>query len=200
MEKLVLVSPDSKLRRRSIKSRIAKFILKLFGWKVIGVKPEYKKYLLLCEPHTSNWDFIFGVLAMYAYGMKSRFIIKAEVMFFPLNMLMKSLGAIPIDRSKKSGQSNVDLICAAIDKTKEGAIAISPKGTRKKTIRLKSGFYYIAKRLNIPVCYGYFDYKKKTIGLGETRFMEGTLEEEMKYIFDFYKDKTPKHIKYNTFQ
>ena len=42
--------------------------------------------------------------------------------------------------------------------------------------------------------------KKKTIGLGETRFMEGTLEEEMKYIFDFYKDKTPKHIEYNTFQ
>lgn len=184
----------------NIKSSIAKFILKLFGWKTIGVKPDYKKYLLLCEPHTSNWDFIFGILAMYAYGMKSRFIIKAEVMFFPLNLLMKALGAIPIDRSKKSGRSNIDIICEEIDKTEEGAIAISPKGTRKKTTKVKSGFYYIAKRLNIPVCYGYFDYENKTIGLGETRFMDTTLEEEEKYLFDFYKDKTPKHVENNTFQ
>ncbi len=183
----------------NVKSCIAKFILKLFGWKAIGEKPNYKKYLVLSEPHTSNWDFIFGVLAMYAYGAKYRFIIKSEVMFFPLNLLMKALGAIPIDRSKKSGQSNIDIICEAIDKTEEGAIAISPKGTRKKTTRLKSGFYYISKRLNIPVCYGYLDYKNKIIGLGETRFMEGTLEEEMKYIFDFYKDKTPKHIENNIF-
>jgi len=184
----------------NFKSCIAKFILRLFGWKAIGTKPNYKKYLILCEPHTSNWDFFLGVLAMYAYGMKSRFIIKAEVMFFPLNLLMKALGAIPIDRSKKLGLSNVDIICDAINNTKEGAIAISPKGTRKKTTRVRTGFYYIAKNLNIPVCYGYVDYKKKIIGLGETRYMTTTLEEELEYLFNFYKDKTPKHDKNNTFQ
>jgi 1-acyl-sn-glycerol-3-phosphate acyltransferase len=185
-----------------IKKSIAQFIFKVIGWQIIGEKPSYKKFLLIIEPHTSNWDAVIGILAAYIFELKLKFIIKAEVMFFPLNLILKPLGAIPIDRNRNKSltKSNIDVICEKIESLEEAAIAISVKGTRGKVNRLKTGFYYIAKKESIPICLGFADYKKKIAGIGDTYFVGEDFDSEVKRLNDFYKDKIGKHPENNFFK
>ena len=174
----------------------------MIGWKVVGEKPKYKKVLLIIEPHTSNWDLIIGLLTMCVLGGKLKFLIKSEAMFFPLNLILKPLGAIPVNRNrdKSTTKSNIDMICEKIESLDEAVLAISPKGTRGKVNKLKTGFYYIAKRENIPLALGFVDYEKKISGIGDTYFIEGDFDYEVKKLNEFYKDKKGIHPENNFFK
>lgn len=174
----------------------------MMGWKISGAKPKYKKVLLIVEPHTSNWDLILGLLAACYFEINLKFVIKSEAMFFPLNLILKPLGAIPINRkrNKLTSVSNIDIICEKIESFDEAAIAISPKGTRGKVNRLKTGFFVIAKKENIPICLGFFDYKNKIVGIGDCHFVEDNFEDEVKKLNDFYKDKYGKYPENNFFK
>ena len=40
-------------------SNVAKAILRILGWKIVGNVPkEIKKAVIIMAPHTSNWDFV----------------------------------------------------------------------------------------------------------------------------------------------
>ena len=176
-------------------------VFKILGWKVDKTSLEKdknsfpKKYLLLCEPHTSNWDFIYGLIAMKILKIHIRFVIKKEIMIWPLSIILKSLGAIPIDRKKQNNhESNVDIICKAINNMSSGAICISPKGTRSKTDRYKTGFFYIAKKTNIPVCMCYIDYKTKEIGLSDFYYVKDDVNIEIQRLHNFFDKRIPKYI------
>ena len=41
-----------------------------FGWDVVGQVPAGGKFVLIGAPHTSNWDFPFGLAALYIYRLK----------------------------------------------------------------------------------------------------------------------------------
>ena len=65
-------------------------ILKLFGWKIKGSIPEdIKKLVLIVAPHTSNIDFIIGKIASFYFNRKLQILIKKELFFFPLNIILK---------------------------------------------------------------------------------------------------------------
>ena len=116
-------------------------------------------------------------------------------MIWPLSIILKSLGAIPIDRKKKDSQeSNVDVICKAINNISSGAICISPKGTRAKTDRYKTGFFYIAKKANIPIGLCYIDYKEKKIGLSDFYYVGDEVDVEIQKLHDFFDKRTPKYV------
>lgn len=185
-----------------IKQIIASLTFRILGWSVANSPTDehkkYKKYLLISGPHTSNWDFVYGFIATCIWEMPIKFIIKKEAMVFPLGYLLKSLGAIPIDRHRlKNSRSNVDIISKQIEKYDEAVVAISPKGTRHKTDHIKTGFYYIAKQTNIPIALCYIDYKKRTIGLGPIYFVGDNVDEDVEKILTFYKNKTPKYLEQN---
>jgi 1-acyl-sn-glycerol-3-phosphate acyltransferase len=75
-------------------------------------------------------------------------------------------------------------------------VAVAPEGTRKKTDRLKSGFYYIAKKADIPILPVGLDYKTKTVVVGELHKVADSFEEEQKQLLDFFATitgKFPKH-------
>jgi len=78
----------------------SKFILKLFGWKMMVDMPlGLKKVVLIEAPHTSNWDYLVGMLCISSKGVKVNVVIKKELFFWPLGALLKILGGIPLDRS-----------------------------------------------------------------------------------------------------
>jgi 1-acyl-sn-glycerol-3-phosphate acyltransferase len=80
-----------------------KFIYKLLGWKVTHYLPnDIIKCVIIVAPHTSNWDFIYGIGTVQTMKLKQQFIIKKEWMRFPFNLIMGPLGAVPIDRNKKT--------------------------------------------------------------------------------------------------
>ncbi len=177
---------------------IAKLLFKLTGWSIVGKKPDCKKILYIGGPHTSNWDFVVALGASFILDIKAKIIVKKEVMFFPLNLIIKAIGAIPIDRHKVDKTvSNIDLICEEINKRETVSIVISPKGTRKKVNRVKTGFFYIARKSNIPICPCGLDFAKKQLIISEPYFLSDDLNAELNKLRKFYSDKTPKHPEKN---
>ena len=66
---------------------IAKFILWVWGWKIVaGMPADIKKCVVVMAPHTSMWDFVLGRLAWFVLGLKVKFLIKKEMFFFPLGV------------------------------------------------------------------------------------------------------------------
>ncbi|PIF06450.1 MAG: hypothetical protein CSA36_01365 [Draconibacterium sp.] len=83
-----------------MKKAICNFILRLWGWKSIGnVVPE-KKCIIIGVPHTSAWDFVISYLFYAGLGGKAYVLIKKELFVWPIGPIVKSLGGIPIDRSR----------------------------------------------------------------------------------------------------
>ena len=80
-------------------------LLKLFHWKVDITAPRRDKCVICVAPHTSNWDFILGLLAYKSLGREANFLMKKFWFFFPLKYLLRSLGGIPVPPKRSSGTS-----------------------------------------------------------------------------------------------
>ena len=81
--------------------RFSYFILQIFGWRVVGdVPPEAQRCVLVFAPHTSAWDFIVGKMALYYMRVPVKFMIKKEAFWFPLGLILKAMGAIPVNRQQ----------------------------------------------------------------------------------------------------
>ncbi len=169
---------------------ISKFIFKIIGWKLTGGVPsEVKKCVMIIAPHTSFIDAILGRLAFWIMRIKARFIIKKEFFKFPLGLLIKALGGIPIDRSKGN---IIKQSVSLFNESESLVIVITPEGTRKYTDRWKNGFYHIARHAEVPIILGFLDYKKKEAGIREIFYPTGDYEKDWKYIEDFYRGVTAK--------
>jgi len=167
-------------------------VIRLFGWKVTGEYPhDLKKCVVISAPHTSMWDFIFGWLGLRSLGVRSRFMIKKEIFFFPLGLIVRLMGAIPVDRGQRNNM--VDFVADLFTKYDDLAFVITPEGTRKPNHRWKKGFYFIAMKAKVPIVLGYLDYAKKEGGIGIIIEPSGDFDKDFKIIEDFYRDKTAKH-------
>ncbi|MBR5167024.1 MAG: 1-acyl-sn-glycerol-3-phosphate acyltransferase [Salinivirgaceae bacterium] len=164
-------------------------ILKLFGWTVVGDFPTDKKYVVISLPHTSMWDFVWGKITFASAGERPVVFIKKEMFFFPLGLLLKALGARPINRSHSAGM--VEQVLEYFNKNERFSVCITPEGTRKRTNKLKRGFYFIAKQANVPVYLGFLSYKDKTVGFGERYMLSGDIEKDMAYIHEYYVKLNP---------
>lgn len=76
-------------------------ILKLAGWKVDITQPDYPKSIVCVAPHTSNWDFVLCKFAYAAAGRKAGFLMKESWFFFPLGIVLRAIGGIPVPRRNK---------------------------------------------------------------------------------------------------
>lgn len=172
---------------------IATTLTRWVGWKIHNITSptEHPKAVVILAPHTSNWDFFYGILFKYSHPMLSiKFAIKQEVMFFPLSYFMRIWGAIPIDRSKAGAnkrQNMVTTITQMFHETDSLLLVIAPEGTRSHAKRWKTGFYRIAESANVPIILGYMNYLTKEIGLGPTFYPTGNIEEDIANIQAFYK-------------
>ncbi|MGM9774697.1 MAG: 1-acyl-sn-glycerol-3-phosphate acyltransferase [Candidatus Egerieousia sp.] len=166
------------------KQKIAKFLLKMLGWKGMdGVVPE-DKCVILGVPHTSAWDFVISWLFYTSVGGKANIMIKKEFFVWPIGPILRACGAIPVDRSKGA---NVAVHCInAIKESEKMHLAIAPEGTRKKTDRWKTGFHTIAKNAGVPVYLGYFNWKTKEVGRGEKFILSDNAKEDLKKIQAHY--------------
>jgi len=166
--------------------------LKIIGWKIVGEMPVgLKKCILIAAPHTSGWDFLIGRAGFYSLGIrKIKFLIKQEMFKFPLGFFIKSMGAIPVDRSRNTNAINA--IGKMFAENENFLLMITPEGTRKYTTNWKKGFYHIAETAGVPIVLTFVDYAKKEGGIGPTLYPSGNYDEDFKIITDFYKSKTAK--------
>jgi len=158
---------------------------------MVGKIPGEKKYVIIVAPHTSNWDYVVGQLFYLSSGMKAKVMIKKELFYFPLGILLRWLGGIPVDRHRKT--DIVDQMIRQFEINDSFVLTITPEGTRKKVSEWKTGFHRIATGANVPVLLGFFDYKRKLVGTDELIYMSNNLEADMLRIKMFYSDKNPKY-------
>ena len=173
--------------------RIASAILKLMGWKLNYDIPEgVHRCVLVSAPHTSNWDFVIGRLAMWAYGIDVKILIKKELFFFPMGIFLKALGGIPVDR--KGGKANITgQIAQKFAEQEKLCVMFTPEGTRSHNPNWKKGFYYLAHKANVPIFLGYVDYEKKIGGIKMKFIPTGDVEKDLEEIKNFYKDYKGKY-------
>lgn len=167
-----------------------KKILSKLGWKLDNKIQLPDKCVLCVAPHTSNWDLPLGLTAYKALGKKPHFLIKKSWFFFPLNLIFKSLGGIPVDRSKKN--SLTEQVVELFNSNDYFNLAITPEGTRKKNSNWKQGFYYMALAAKVPIVIVTFDYKFKEIVIHAMFTPTGNIENDMPIIKSYYKDVNAK--------
>lgn len=164
---------------------LAHRILRWFGWRVnVGV-PDFPKAIICVAPHTSNWDFILGELAIRSVGRKAGFMMKSTWFFFPLGCFFRAIGGIPVERSRTKG-SLVSTMVKRFNDSPRLTVAITPEGTRKRTSNWHTGFLRIACEANVPVCLAVIDYPTKRIMLNEVFEPSGNLDADMLAIKKYY--------------
>jgi 1-acyl-sn-glycerol-3-phosphate acyltransferase len=151
-------------RRGNAFSRaLGRTLLALGGWRIEGEFPDRAKMVAIVAPHTSNWDFLVGISAVWALGLRVRFIGKHTLFHGPLGWLMRWFGGIPVNRAAPQGF--VPQAVEAMRMTDAIFLAITPAGTRSSTRPWKSGFYHIAHAARVPILPVAFDGSRRTIRL-----------------------------------
>ncbi len=170
-----------------MKRWLCNFILKkILGWKIHGHFPKnIKKSIVLASPHTTNWDFPYGIYLRNIEGVMIGYFIKNTFIKPPLGGIMKWLGAVPVDRSKSNNM--VDAMIETYNKHETLHINIAPEGTRKKVDRLKTGFYHIAKGANVPLVCVRFDWSRRIFTWSKAFYVTGDFDEDMKIIDNFFR-------------
>jgi 1-acyl-sn-glycerol-3-phosphate acyltransferase len=131
--------PDCLPRRgNAFAAFFSRTLLGAAGWTIEGDFPNRPKMVAIVAPHTSNWDFIVGILAVFAIGIRVRFLAKHMLFKPPLGWLMRWFGGMPVNREAPQGL--VPQVVEAIEKSPSIFLAITPAGTRSSTRPWKSGF------------------------------------------------------------
>jgi len=165
-------------------SAVARTLLLLTGWRFEGTFPNLAKFVLIVAPHTSNWDFPLGVMAMFGLGLRGTFLGKDTLFRPPFGFYFRWLGGVPVDRS--SSNNVVDQTIAYFTKRDRIILALSPEGTRKKIPQWRTGFYWVAVGAGVPIVPVAFDYRRKRIVLHPPQVMTGDAEKDIAHLRAFF--------------
>ena len=188
---------SSKIQHKAPSSGLVKYWLArgwygITGWEVVGKLPMHRKFVLIGAHHTSNWDFVFGLGAIFIVRLKASWMAKDSLFIWPLGSVMRALGGNAVDRSACHGvvQQTIDLL----QESEQLVVMLSTEGTRKKAEFWKSGFYWIAHGAQVPIVCGYLDYEKKQACLGLTLMPSGSVKKDMDLIREFYRNVQAKKL------
>ena len=173
--------------------RFSNYWFKKNGWAVQGdFEPLPNKFIIIVGPHTANFDFFLGLMARSVLGLQStKFLGKSQLFKFPYGFIFRALGGYPVERTKDNNL--VDAVTDIFNSHEEFSIALAPEGTRSKVDRIKTGFYHIAKKVNIPIYPIAFDFGTKFVIVKEPFYPSDNFEDDMKELLSFYSNMKGKY-------
>jgi 1-acyl-sn-glycerol-3-phosphate acyltransferase len=118
--------------------------------------PDCGKLVIIAAPHTSNWDFVFGMTGAFALGLELHWMGKHTLFKPPLGGVMRWLGGLAIDRRAAHGV--VEQVADEFARRGQLLLVVTPEGTRSKVERWKTGFWHIARAAGVPILLGGLDY------------------------------------------
>ena len=186
IDDVVLILPPRVPRSpfRPLLRKAARWALKLCGWRMVGAFPDLEKVVLIGAPHSSNWDGIWGYLAKIALGLDIHILAKRELFWGPLGPLLLRLGVIPVDRGAARGL--IEQVLQRFEQNERFWLGMAPEGTRTPVERWKTGFWKIAKAVDVPVLPAYFHYPDKVIGIGEVFHLTDDMDADIARIRAWY--------------
>lgn len=150
------------------------------GWHIAGKLPNLPKYILIGAPHTSNWDFLLFLGAIFHLKANAKYMGKAELFRNPFGWFFYWCGGIPVDRKKSTGL--VEQMVEACNQSDRFILTIAPEGTRHFVTEWKMGFYHIAKSAGIPLVMAKVDGKNKTLHVGQVFHLTDDMNADIKAI------------------
>jgi len=165
------------------------FVLKLLGWTIENdISQRYRKAIIIGAPHTTNWDFFYGIMFAFAIRLQNLYILgKDSLVKPPFGFIIKWLSVIPVNRS--NSQNAVGKIVELFNSLDHIVIGLTPEGTRKRVSKWRTGFYYIANEAKVPILMAYIDYKKRVVGFISEFQPGGNIEEDIAKIRAAYSQK-----------
>jgi 1-acyl-sn-glycerol-3-phosphate acyltransferase len=163
-------------------SALAQLVLQLLGWRVAFNGLPTRQGVLIIYPHTSNWDFVLGLLAKWAIGFPLAFWGKDTLFKVPLfGRWMRWVGGVPVDRHNPHGivAQMVDRMAAAREADEFCWLALSPEGTRSYRRHWRSGFYQVALKAGVPLGLAYFDFVQRVVGIETFIRLSGDMDADM---------------------
>ncbi len=162
--------------------------LRLAGWRVTGNLPDREKLLVIAAPHTSNWDWVIALLALWAMGLRMNYLIKDTALWWPASILIRGTGGIPVNRAEPAGIA--DSLAQRIRDADRIIMVITPEGTRSRVEQWKTGFLRIAAVSNLPVVQVSWDYPSRTAHLGPEAHLTGDTATDIAAIRQYYRQFT----------
>lgn len=151
-------------------SFLARALLRLMGWRVVFHGLPSLQGVAVVYPHTSNWDFIAGILAKWTIGIPARFWGKDSLFKVPVfGHWLRWVGGLPIDRSAANGAVG-QMVDTFAEHARDGRLlwlGLAPEGTRKWTPGWRSGFYQVAVGAGVPIGIVRLDWGRR-----ELRFVD----------------------------
>lgn len=170
-------------------NRFARWLLQLFGWRVVFEGLPAPQGVVIIYPHTSNWDFVVLVLAKWSVGLPASFWGKDTLFRIPLfGRWLRWIGGIPVLRNAPQGVVG-QAIEALQQARQQGRIlwlGLSPEGTRKPTPGWRSGFYQTALGAQVPVGLVRLDFAKREVRVMDFVMLTGDQAQDMAQIRQAY--------------
>lgn len=170
-----------------IKKWIGKSLLALNGWSADASEDLLQsKQVIIGFPHTTNMDAVRSLALFASLEIPVHTLIKQEFFNGPTGVLLRRLGAIPVDRTKGTNMAqNLAREFQALD---QFTLVLAPEGTRTKngeTPPIKTGFWQIAKAAQVPIVLMLSDSVSKR-GTLIGRIYPSELEADLKQIAQLY--------------
>lgn len=172
---------------------MSQILISFLGWQDMSeyyqhlIKNTPKAIIIF--PHSSYFDYFFCLLYKWAYELGDFYVIMSErfsfvrignIIYAP-DVYMRSYMNKGLSKMKSffscwkdilfhsryqtgehKKQNFVSHVCESVKHKDNYKIIISPTGSTSKK-HWKSGFFYIAKELNVPIIIAGVDYKHKTV-------------------------------------
>jgi len=149
-------------------SALARWLLSRMGWRIAFEGLPTLQGVAVVYPHTSNWDFIVGILAKWAIGIPAHFWGKDSLFKVPVfGRWLRWVGGLPIDRRAAHGAVG-QMVDTFAEHARAGRLlwlGLAPEGTRKRTPRWRSGFYQVAVGAAVPLALAHLDYGRRRVGI-----------------------------------
>lgn len=171
-------------RRSKLSRYLARTALRILGWEVSGNIPDEEIIVVVAAPHTSNWDFIIGMLTILALNVNLKWLGKSSIFKPGFKWFFKWLGGIPVDRNNPS--SLMEDVKDIVAREKGLIIGMAPEGSRKKVIRWKTGFLRIAELTQAKILFFAIDAPSKCILIGDIFKPTGNVEEDLKFVKNYF--------------
>jgi hypothetical protein len=174
------------------RQRFALRVLHLFGWHMLYRPLPGPRGIAVVYPHTSNWDFVIGLVSKWAMNLPFHWLAKDAMFRMPvLGRWFCWLGGQPVDRSAPQG-----MIRAQAERMHAASwywLVITPEGTRGYRPNWKSGFYHLALEAKVPLVLVSLDYANKVLDFTQHLWLTGDQEQDLAAIRAAYEGRQGRH-------
>jgi len=184
------LGPNLQRAHGSLAAALARFLMRISGWRFEGEIPDVRKMVLIVAPHTSNWDFPVGLMAKVALRLGGTFIGKHTLFRWPFGAFMRALGGIPVDRQAATGFASE--VARAMREADQMTVVLAPEGTRRRIPQFKSGFYRIAIEAGAPILPAGFDYSRKVVFFAPLFHPTGDYDKDLQQLRCHYRPEMAK--------